>query len=116
MIRIDAFSRTILTILAGLSCTLIGAPGMAGAPRIATGTVRCAGGHDFPVRLDEEDATVRIGDRILQLHRSRSSSLQRYISADAALIIDGDFVAFVMTDALNFTQCHLIAGGDPLMR
>ncbi|HEX7858439.1 MAG TPA: hypothetical protein VF503_32550 [Sphingobium sp.] len=70
-------------------------------------TVRCAGGRSFVIELSSEAASVQIDGQVLHLRRQASTSMTRYSSSDAALIIDGDYVAFVMTDALDFTECHL---------
>ncbi|MFT3964690.1 MAG: hypothetical protein QM690_02255 [Sphingobium sp.] len=73
----------------------------------AEAVVQCAGGRSFSVRLGAGDAVVQVGGRTLLLARRPSPNIRHYGSAEAALAVDGDFVAFVMADALNFDACRL---------
>ena len=86
---------------------------MAQRPSLAlSATVHCAGARHFDVRADGERAVVRVGSEVLTLRRSATASMVRYTGPNAALAIEGDYVAFVMNDTLNFEECRLDRGAS----
>ncbi len=71
--------------------------------------VVCAGGRSFQMEAREKVARIFLEGRELRLTRRASSLGQQYRSSDAALIIDGDYVAFVLNDDLAYEECHIRA-------
>lgn len=78
-----------------------------GPNMLAAGTVRCAGERQFRMQAGKARAVIWVGRQTLVLQRNPSASMTRYSAPNAALAIEGDFVAFVMDDALDFEECHL---------
>lgn len=94
---------------------------MAAAERPVQGIsamVHCAGQRHFRVRADGERAVIWVGGDVLTLRRSASDDMVRYSGPTAALAIEGDFVAFVMNDSLEFAGCRVdrTAAGDMAAR
>lgn len=89
------------------------APASAAEPAAAMraqAIVRCAAGRGFSIRFSKHHVTVSLdGGQVLRLARRASSLGKQYSTHDATLIIDGDFVAFVMKDDLGFEDCRLAA-------
>jgi hypothetical protein len=71
--------------------------------------VVCAGGRSFQIEAREKVARIFLDGRELRLTRRASSLGQQYRSSDAALIIDGDYVAFVLNDDLAYEDCGIRA-------
>lgn len=68
--------------------------------------VRCAEGRQFFVRMAGARAIVTVGLRQISLLR-RDLKLGHYFSsAEATLMIDGDFVAFVPWGDPEWTDCR----------
>ncbi|WP_336961476.1 hypothetical protein [Sphingobium aquiterrae] len=79
--------------------------GSAAGKRIS---VSCAAGRGFAIQLDDRQAIAFVDGRPVRLTRRPSSLGMQYRSGDAALIIDGDFVAFVLKDDLAYEDCRLV--------
>ena len=71
--------------------------------------VVCAGGRSFQMDAREKLARIFLDGRELRLTRRASSLGQQYLSSDAALLIDGDYVAFVLNDDLAYEDCRIRA-------
>jgi hypothetical protein len=97
-----------LGLAASALAALSGAPAMAKAPEDIR--VQCAGGRHFQLRLDPQRARVIFDNRLLDLRRKPSSLGKQYHARDATLIIDGDFVAFVLRDDLDWRECRIGTG------
>ncbi|WP_022681616.1 hypothetical protein [Sphingobium bisphenolivorans] len=70
--------------------------------------VQCAEGRNFLLRIDGARAQVQLdGDR-LTLARAPSSLGEQFRSAQATLIIDGSFVAFVPKGDMGWRDCNLV--------
>lgn len=82
----------------------------ASVPALATDRshVSCADGKSFELDRKEGLAVVILGDRTINMQRKPSSLGPSYGSADGSLIIDRDYVAFVLSDDLGFRNCRLI--------
>ena len=78
-------------------------------PRDEPTMVGCAGGRSFQIEAREKVARIFLDGRELLLTRRASSLGQQYRSGDAALIIDGDYVAFVLNDDLAYEDCRIRA-------
>lgn len=77
-------------------------------------TVQCAAGRSFQMEVRDRRARISLSDRNLELLRRPSSIGTSYGSDDGALMIDGDFVAFVLADDIGYRDCqlsHAIASG-----
>lgn len=75
--------------------------------------VQCAGDRQFLLRLDRQRARVMFDNRQRDLRREPSSLGRKYAAEGATLIIDGDFVAFVLRDDLDWRDCHIGSGAMP---
>ncbi|MET0238696.1 MAG: hypothetical protein ABW184_02260 [Sphingobium sp.] len=73
----------------------------------AGSVVLCAGGRSFAFRQDREGAVVAFDKRVVRMERKPSSLGSSYASGKASLIIDKDYVAFVLDDDLGFRDCRL---------
>ena len=73
----------------------------------ATGAVQysCAGGTELTVQTDGNSARVSMNGRSYDLQRKHSSIGAKYLSAGAALIIDGPSAVFVAESALHLGPC-----------
>lgn len=80
-----------------------------GRPDDARTTVTCAGGRSFDIAMDEQVISIFIDGRRLRLERRASQLGKQYRSGKAALIIDGDFVAFVLNEDLAYDDCRIVA-------
>lgn len=78
--------------------------------------VECAAGRGFEFLLGKEHAVVELEDRRLILHRRPSSLGQQFRTNEATLIIDGDFVAFVLEDDLEWQDCHIVVRPPGIQR
>ena len=76
-------------------------------PREQPTMVVCAGGRNFQMEAREKLARIFLDGR--QVRLTRRSLGQQYRSSDAALIIDGDYVAFVLNNDLAYEDCHIRA-------
>ncbi len=89
--------RTPLIVLAGCS-------GVAG-PQATTSIYRCDDGRWFSVNRDANTASIRYADERYSLSRRPSSLGVKYSSAEATLIIDGRFAAFVTETVVDLDRC-----------
>lgn len=69
--------------------------------------VVCAGGRGFLMRPDAERATVEIKGRQILLERQPLPIGTYYRNRQAALVIDGDFVAFVPRGDTGWRDCRV---------
>ena len=90
----------------------IAAPAVRAAERHEFFTVECAQGRSFGVQIQGEEARVQLPDRLLQLTRRPSALGLQFRDAKAALIIDGDFVAFAQRGDWEWRDCHLKGRGN----
>lgn len=65
----------------------------------------CDGAQRLIVRQFDTGATVQFIDRSYELQKAQSSIGQKFISPNAALIIDGSSAVFVAEDRLQLGQC-----------
>ena len=66
----------------------------------------CAPRQNLVVSRTDGMAVVRFIDRTYELRRKRSSIGMKYVSATAALIIDGPSAVFVAEDRLQLGTCR----------
>ena len=73
----------------------------------ATGPVQysCSDGTQLTVQTNVNSARVSMDGRSYELQRKRSSIGAKYLSAGAALIIDGPSAVFVAESALHLGSC-----------
>ena len=90
----------------------IAAPDTRAAERNGSFSVECAQGRSFGVQIEGEEARVQLADRLLRLTRRPSALGLQFRDAKAALIIDGDFVAFAQREDWEWRDCHLKGYGD----
>ena len=90
----------------------IAAPEAHAAERHERFAVECAQGRSFGVQIQDEEARVQLPDRLLQLTRRPSALGLQFRDAKAALIIDGDFVAFAQRGDWEWRDCHLKGSGN----
>ncbi|MCC4252778.1 hypothetical protein LL251_10170 [Sphingobium naphthae] len=87
---------------------------LASRPALANGAtdvrVQCAEGRAFLLRLYHKQAKVLVGNRRLDLRRKPSPLGRYYSNAEAALIVDGDFVAFVPKKDRQWRNCRIDVG------
>lgn len=69
-------------------------------------TIYCDGGRTFLADISAESAFVTIGTRTVALQRRDSSLGRRFDATGAALIVDGEMVALVLDDDINFQNCR----------
>ena len=75
-------------------------------------TIYCDGGRTFLAKISRDGALVTIGRRTVAL-RPRDSSLgRRFESKGAALIIDGEMVALVLDNDIDFRNCRVNPPGS----
>ncbi|HEU4696412.1 MAG TPA: hypothetical protein VFR92_05570 [Sphingomicrobium sp.] len=95
-----------LKVAAGL---LFGVLSVLGAAHAAAPTkeVRyiCEPGQRLIVQRSAQTAAVQFIDKSYLLHRKASSIGEKYVSANAALIIDGPSAVFVAEDRLQLGTC-----------
>ncbi len=77
-------------------------------------TIHCDGGRTFLAEIGEDSALVTIGTRKVALKPRASSLGRRFDAADAVLIIDGDLVALVLSNDIDFRNCHLVEVAPPI--
>ncbi|OHD03693.1 MAG: hypothetical protein A3H25_03645 [Sphingomonadales bacterium RIFCSPLOWO2_12_FULL_63_15] len=77
-------------------------------------TIYCDGGRTFLAKISPDGALVTIGRRTVALKPRPSSLGRRFDATDAALIIDGDMVALVLDDDIDFRNCRANAPGSQL--
>ena len=78
------------------------------APLSAEYLVQCAMGRSFRFTADARQALVEIGARKMILARTDLPLDEYFRGKDGALIIDGDFVAFVPRGEERWRDCHLM--------
>lgn len=107
-------SMYVALLFSGMLFSLIAATGhtpvvaqQAGVP--VRSSVLCAGGRSFEIGQGQGRIAVTFDGRILHLSRKASGIGLTYSSPEASLIIDGQYVAFVLEDDLGFQNCHLEA-------
>lgn len=95
--------------VAAITIAALGLPIEGAEPTIASivDTVHCAEGRSFEVQLAPDRAIIFAEGKRWTLARMPSHLFVRYTSKEAALVIDADFVALVLTGDLGFTECHL---------
>ena len=77
-------------------------------------TIYCDGGRTFLAKISPDGALVTIGRRTVAL-RPRDSSLgRRFEATGAALIIDGEMVALVLDNDIDFRNCRVNPPGSQL--
>ena len=99
--RLKVATALLITVLSTLA---VGHAAMAAA---AASEVRyaCEPTQNLVVRRSGEMATVQFTDRTYALHRKASSLGVKFVSEDAALIIDGNSAVFVAGDRLQLGRC-----------
>jgi membrane-bound inhibitor of C-type lysozyme len=65
----------------------------------------CPASDDLLVQRTASTAHVRLAGQTYELQRERSSIGAKYLSSNAALIIDGDSATFVAADHLELGTC-----------
>jgi hypothetical protein len=75
--------------------------------------VRCEGGRHFLLHFDPQRAIVIAEKRRLEMRRKISSLGQYYHSDKATLIIDGNFVAFVLSGDWDWKDCRFDRSSGP---
>lgn len=90
----------------------IAAPDAHAAERHELIAVKCAQGRSFELQIQGEEARVQLPDRLLRLTRRPSALGLQFRDAKAALIIDGDFVAFAQRGDWEWRDCHLEGHGN----
>jgi hypothetical protein len=75
--------------------------------------VQCAGDRHFLLHLDRQRVRVMFDNRQPDLRREPSSLGRKYAATGATLIIDGDSVAFVLQDDLDWRDCRIGDGAAP---
>jgi hypothetical protein len=71
----------------------------------------CKGGRSITVREAPDAATVEYGKQRFELTRRPSTLAVKYASAEATLMIDGDFASFVSEAIYDLQGCR--ASGSP---
>ncbi len=107
------FARTYLRCIAGIICLTSAAPGVSDAADAGI-EVRCAGGRSFVVQVEPARAVVTMGPQRISLPRRQMPLAQYYRSDEAALVIDGAFVAFVPKGDESWRDCRMEAAGTAL--
>jgi hypothetical protein len=90
----------------------IAAPDTRAAERHEIFSVECAQGRSFELQIQGEEARVQLPDRLLRLTRRPSALGLQFGDAKAALVIDGDFVAFAQRGDWEWRDCHLKGRGN----
>jgi len=94
-------------LIAILSVAAVGLPISAQAKAAETINVVCAEGRGFQLQQDAEHATVSFEGRQISLERQPLPIGTYYRNQQAALVIDGDFVAFVPRGDSNWRDCRM---------
>lgn len=94
---------TWLMVLVGIACAMFGAVEVDAVSRISS--YACPTSIDLTVERSRSGVRVTIEGRKYDLERKRSSIGDKFLSSDAALIIDGDSAIFVAGDRLNLGTC-----------
>lgn len=77
-------------------------------------TIHCDSGRTFLAEISPDGALVTIGRRTVAL-RPRDSTLgRRFEAIGAALIIDGEMVALVLDNDIDFRNCRVNPPGSQL--
>ena len=100
-----------IRVAAGLLAAVLGSLGAAHAAATPDAPVRytCPDSLEFVVSRTPQSATVVFGARSYLLDRSRSSIGEKYLSADAALLVDGPSAVFVAEDRHGAGACMAAA-------
>lgn len=97
--------RAALHLLTGMALVL--PTGQASGETASGDTlVQYAAGKSFSITIDSRRAVVKIGQRRMSLLRKDRPPGQYYRSEDAALIIDGNFIAFVPKGDESWRDCR----------
>lgn len=104
MIRSLAVAPNLLLFL-----SLMSAPALATVP---PSHVQCADRKSFKLVRTEGGAIVTLGKRRIHMDRKPSSIGPSYSSAEGSLIIDRDYIAFVLEDDLAYRNCRLLAADE----
>jgi len=75
-------------------------------------TIHCDGGRTFTADISSNGALVTIGTRTVALKPRKSSLGRRFETKGAALIIDGELVALVFNDDIDYRNCRLNGVGS----
>lgn len=97
---------TALHLVTGLAAALSTAPAWSETSNGGT-LVQCAAGKSFTVQISARRAIVQVGQRRMSLPQEDMPLGQYYRNADAALVIDGAFVAFVPKGDSGWRDCRL---------
>lgn len=98
--------RTSLLCISGLFALASAAQGR--SETNAAGTqVHCAGGRRFVMQVEPTRAVVTFGPRRISLPRRQMPLARYYRSSEAALLVDGMFVAFVPEGHRGWRECRL---------
>lgn len=101
--RIRVAAALLFGVLSTLGATKVAAA--ARAPAMIETRYQCDPLQKLVVIRTGREASVQFIDRSYELRRKRSSIGEKYISATAALIIDGASAVFVADDRLQLGQC-----------
>jgi hypothetical protein len=100
----DIRTKVAAGLLVGV-LSLLGVTHAAAAAPVTEIRYSCDGAQRLVVFQTANGASVQFIDRSYQLRKARSSIGQKYISPNAALIIDGRSAVFVADDRLQLGQC-----------
>ena len=104
MRRAASHSLVLLAVLGSAAVATIPASAQ---PTKAPVQVQCAGGRQFLLQAEHKHARVGVGERQIDLVRTPSSMGRQYQNAQATLILDGDFIAFVPKDDAGWQDCRV---------
>ncbi len=93
--------------MAVFSMAIVGLPISVQARAAETVDVICAEGRGFQMQQDGRRATVAFDGRKVSLEREPLPIGIYYRNQQAALVIDGDFVAFVPRGDTNWRDCRI---------
>ena len=85
---------------------LLAACSAVAAPRLTSSIYRCHDGQRFSVDRNSQTALIRYANNRYSLSRRPSSLGVKYSSAEATLIIDGQFAAFVTETVMDLENCY----------
>lgn len=90
----------------GATMVLLAACSAAATPQVTSAVYRCHDGRWFTVARNHNSASIRYADTSYNLSRRPSSLGMKYSSAEATLIIDHQFAAFVTETLMDLEQCY----------
>jgi hypothetical protein len=95
-----------LTFLTAATAVFAGLSSKPARDNVREHSFACQGGTEILVSERDSGAAVRVGEKTYQLRPKSSSLGRKFVSAEATLIIDGSFAAFVATDRFNLRECY----------